>query len=91
MRGLWWCVLCLPFGVSAGAGVRRSGLLLAFVVCSVPFVRFLALLVVRWLEICLYSHFKGVFGVVWGCCVGLFVLRALRGLCGLCTRVELGG
>ena len=42
-------------------------------------------------EICLYSRFKGVFGAVWGCCVGLCCLRALRGLWGFCTRVELGG
>ena len=37
------------------------------------------------------SRFKGVFSEVWGCCVGLLGLRALRGLCGFCTRVELGG
>ena len=43
------------------------------------------------LEICLYSRFKGAFGVVWGCRVGLSCLGALRGLWGFCTRVELGG
>ena len=43
------------------------------------------------LEICPYSHFKAVFSVVWGLRVGLFVLGALRGLCGFCARVELGG
>ena len=37
------------------------------------------------------SRFKGVFSAVRGCCVGLCGLRALRGLCGFCTRVELGG
>ena len=37
------------------------------------------------------SLFKGVFSVVWGCCVGLFVLRALRGLWGFCVREWLGG
>ena len=37
------------------------------------------------------SHFKGVFRGFWGCCVGLCCLRALRGLWGFCTRVELGG
>ena len=37
------------------------------------------------------SRFKGVFSAVWGCCVGLLGLRALRGLCGFCARVELGG
>ena len=29
--------------------------------------------------------------MVWGVCVGLYWLGALRGLCGFCTRVELGG
>ena len=56
-----------------------------------PFVRLVALFSVHRLEICLISRFKGVFSVVWGCRVGLFVLRALLGLCGFCTRVELGG
>ena len=31
------------------------------VVCSVLFVRFVALPLLGWLEICLYSHFKGVY------------------------------
>ena len=43
------------------------------------------------IEICLYSHFKAVFGGFWGACVGLFVLGALRGLCGFCVRERLGG
>ena len=34
------------------------------------------------LEYALISRFKGVFSAVWGCCVGLCGLRALRGLCG---------
>lgn len=34
------------------------------------------------LEICPISHFKGVFCAVWGCCVGLCWLGALRGLWG---------
>ena len=37
------------------------------------------------------SRFKGVSSVVWGFCVGLLGLGALRGLCGFCVRVELGG
>ena len=37
------------------------------------------------------SRFKAVFSAVWGCRAGLLVLRALRGLCGFCARVELGG
>ena len=43
------------------------------------------------LEICLYSRFKGVFSAVWGCCEGLYCLRALRGLWGFCVREWLGG
>ena len=39
------------------------------------------------LEICLYSRFKAVFGAVWGVCVGLCCLDALRGLWGFCVRV----
>ena len=37
------------------------------------------------------SRFKGVFSAVWGFRVGLCCLGGLRGLCGFCTRVELGG
>lgn len=37
------------------------------------------------------SRFKGVYSAVWGVRVGLCCLGALRGLCGFCTRVELGG
>ena len=37
------------------------------------------------------SQFKGVLTGFWGACVGLCCLGALRGLCGFCTRVELGG
>ena len=37
------------------------------------------------------SRFKGVFRGFYGVCVGLCCLRALRGLCGFCARVELGG
>lgn len=47
-----------------------------------------------WCVACKYapiSRFKGVFRGFYMVCVGLFVLRALRGLCGFCARVELGG
>ena len=37
------------------------------------------------------SRFKGVFSAVWCCCVGLLGFGGLRGLCGFCARVELGG
>ena len=37
------------------------------------------------------SRSKGIFSAVWGFRVGLCCLGGLRGLCGFCTRVELGG
>ena len=37
------------------------------------------------------SRFKGVFSVVWGCCVGLCGSCGLRGLWGFCVREWLGG
>ena len=37
------------------------------------------------------SRFWGVFRAFWGFRVGLCWLGGLRGLCGFCTRVELGG
>ena len=42
-------------------------------------------------EICLYSHFKGVFRGFPLLDVGLYCLGALRGLCGFCVREWLGG
>ena len=42
-------------------------------------------------KICLISRFKGVFRAFCGVRVGLCCLGALRGLCGFCARVELGG
>ena len=36
-------------------------------------------------------RFRGVFGAVWGGCVGLCGFGALRGLWGFCTREWLGG
>ena len=89
------CLLACPLG-AGGAGFRGVRTCLnagscPLVVCSLllsalrPFVRCDAL------EICLYSHFKAVFSAVWAFRVDLFVLGALRGLCGFCARVELGG
>ena len=43
------------------------------------------------LEICLYSHFKGVFSGFPLLDVYLYCLRALRGLWGFCVRERLGG
>ena len=37
------------------------------------------------------SLFKGVFSAICGVCVGLCCSGTLRGLCGFCARVELGG
>ena len=53
-----------------------------------------ALSLCLWRIACKYgsiSRFKGVFSAVWGFRVGLCCLGGLRGLCGFCTRVELGG
>ena len=38
------------------------------------------------LEYAFISRFKGVFRGFWGWYVGLYYLRALRGLCGFCVR-----
>ena len=74
---------------------RVQGLPVSCGVCSVPFflpfVPLLLLLSCISLEICLISHFKGVFRGFYGVRVGLCCLGALRGLCGFCARVELGG
>ena len=53
-----------------------------------------ALSLFPWCIACKYafiSRFKGVFSVVYSARVGLFVLGALRGLCGFCVREWLGG
>ena len=90
------CRLCLPFIVSTGPEVQDlqdlPGVWLwSFVACSLPFVLSPALLSVRWLEICPYLAFNGFLTGFLLLDVCLYYLRALRGLCGFCTRVELGG
>ena len=55
------------------------------------FVPLLPLLSCNTCEICPISRFKGVFRGFYMFGVGLYCLRALRGLWGFCTRVELGG
>ena len=82
--GCRWCrvqdLQDLP-SVGFGPLVVRSLLLSALSLCA-------------WCVACKYaliSRSKGVFRAVWGVCVGLCYLRALRGLCGFCARVELGG
>ena len=61
------------------------------VVRSMPFVPFLICLWCIALEYGSISRFKGVFRGFWVSCVGLYGFGALRGLCGFCARVELGG
>ena len=58
---------------------------------SPPFVLFLALLLVRCLQIWLYFAFLGRFRGFWAFRVGLCCLGALRGLWGFCVRERLGG
>ena len=69
--------------LNAGSGI--------LVVCSLPLS---ALSLCLWCVACKYgsiSRFKGVFSVVWGCCVGLCGSCGLRGLWGFCVREWLGG
>ena len=58
---------------------------------SLPFVRFAALLLSCCLQIWLYLAFNGFLTGFYGCRVGLYYLRALRGLWGFCVREWLGG
>ena len=89
--GLW---LCLPdvWRVHWVQACKRSGFVLAFVVCSVSFPLLLpAFLLCVCRVACKYgfiSHFKGVFRGFYGVRVGLC---CLGGLGGFCARVELGG
>ena len=92
--------LCLPaFGVSAWVGLSGSWRYFADVSnigqetarCSAfyPLCRSSP-----WCVACEYgsiSRFKGVLRGFYGADVYLYGLRSLRGLCGLCVRVELGG
>ena len=90
-----WCWLCLPFGVPTGAvvqGAGASGVLRCVPSLCPSFVS--ALPPLPWCIACKcgsISRFKGVFSAVWGCCAGLYCLRALRGLWGFCVREWLGG
>ena len=99
---MWcWCgVSCAPLVVvSTGPEVcRRSRIqdLLEvgsgpLVVRSMPFVPFLLCLWCIALEYGSISRFKGVFSAFWGADVCLYGFGVLRGLCGFCARVELGG
>ena len=73
---------------------RWSGfrwLVLPFVACSLVLSVFLLCPLCVACKYALISRFKGVFSAVWGVCVGLCGLRALRGLWGFCVRERLGG
>ena len=81
--GRWWC----PLG-AGGAGCRgfRCPAVCVPSLCPCLLSALLLLLSCYRLEICLISHFKGVFSGFWGICVGLFVLGALLGLWGFYVR-----
>ena len=70
--------------VQAFEGAGPDGVLALVLLSCVPLL-LSALSLCLWciaLEICLYSRFKGVFGGFPLLDVGLYRLRALRGLCG---------
>ena len=84
---LWrvhWC------GLSRVQDLRSAGVC-PLVVCSLLLPALSLCLWCVGFEICLYSRFEGVFRGFWAFRGGLCCLGALRGLCGFCTRVELGG
>ena len=80
----WWCPL--GAGGQGFEGLRLSpGVFRAFLPAFCPLCR-----LCLWCVACKYgliSRFKGVFSAVWAFGVGLYCLRALRGLWGFCTRV----
>ena len=82
-----WCRLAVFRGLQDLKEVGSGPL----VVCSLPFARFLALCLSCRLQIWLYFAILGGFSGFRCGCVYLYGLRALRGLCGFCARVELGG
>ena len=87
--GLFACLDCAHLGMCAGSvrlGTYTSAGAGPLVVCP---------LLLSGLSLCVWrvvfeygsiSRFKGVFRGFYGVCVGLCGLRALRGLCGFCTR-----
>ena len=85
----------MPSGIEVGRASRLQDLPDAgggpLVSCSRLLVALLLLLSCNTCEICLYSHFKGVFRGFWGADVYLCGLRSLRGLRGFCVRERLGG
>ena len=95
---MWcWCVVsCAPLVVSfiVSTGVGEPALVACpLLSCRVPCL-LSALLLCACRIACKYgsiSHFKGVFSAFWGADVCLYGFGVLRGLCGFCARVELGG
>ena len=96
-----WCVVsCAPLvvvstgGICAGFRTCRTCHRLARVLwwCAPRLLS--AFLLCLWciaLEYGSISRFKGVFSGFWGVGVYLYRFGVLRGLCGFCARVELGG
>ena len=76
-------VAYVPDSGPSGPARVRSG---PQVVCSLLLSALSLCLCVIALEYGFVSRFKGVFSAVYGVCVGLCCLDALRGLCGFCTR-----
>ena len=80
-----------PFGDSGPAGPDEMPALVLWS-CVPAFLSAPSLC--AWCIDCEYgsiSQFKGVFSGFYGGCVGLYYLRALRGLWGFCVRERLGG
>ena len=90
----WWCSM-VSTGPEVGRASRASGPAGGWLWASgrvyPPFGRLTALRLVRCLQIWLYFAFLGVFRGFYVFRVGLCWLGGLRGLCGFCARVELGG
>ena len=94
--GVWCGVVCAFRGGVSSCPLVAGGRL--FVACPLLSWRVPSLLsalsLCAWCIACKYgsiSRFKAVFSVAWALRVGLCCLDALRGLCGFCARVELGG
>lgn len=99
---MWlWCVVsCVPFavvstgGICAGFRTCRTCRRLALVLWWCAPCLLSALLHCACRVACEYgsiSRFEGVFRGFWGVGVYLYRFGVLRGLCGFCARVELGG
>ena len=97
-RAEMWSLACLLACPLVAGGWSLCGFRTCQTFGSCPLVAcsllLSALSLCLWCAACKYgsiSRFKGVFSGFWAFRVGLCCLRALRGLCGFCARVELGG